>query len=203
MSFCFPATHLFPKEIFPFHESEIRKQWTYCLEHELTVELFRTAVNELLLRGRSKNRSRLLTRPTNCGKSFLLNPLKVIYRTFSNPATGTFAWVGIKNVECILLLNDFRWSAQIILWHDLLLMLEGNVVHSFARAKDPLFYRHLVAKRHSDPCHRERPPNLCQERSNWPTKNGYGVLKVENFEAASSSFARGAAGNTALPKVLL
>ena len=78
--------------------------------------------------GRGKNRNLLLTGSTNCGKSFLLNPLKVIYRNFCNPATGTFALVGVENAECILL-NDFRWSAQIIPWHDLLLMLEGNVVN--------------------------------------------------------------------------
>ncbi|XP_068676750.1 uncharacterized protein [Montipora foliosa] len=68
-------------------------QWRLCAEEILEnngidVELFRTAVNELLLRGRGKNRNLLLTGPTNCGKSFLLNPLKVIYRTFCNPATG-------------------------------------------------------------------------------------------------------------------
>ena len=86
----------------------------------------KVAVKDLLLHGRGKNRNLLLTGPTNCGKSFLLNPLKVIYQTFCNPATGTFAWVGVGRAECILL-NDFRWSLQIIPWHDLLLMLEGDV----------------------------------------------------------------------------
>ncbi len=38
------------------------------------------------------------------------------------------AWVGIQDAECIFL-NNFRWSAQLIPWHDLLLMLEGEVVH--------------------------------------------------------------------------
>lgn len=102
-------------------------QWRLCANEILyksgiDVELFRTAVKDLLLRGRGKNRNLLLTGPTNCGKSFLLNPLKVIYRTFCNPATGTFAWVSVESAE-------FRWSAQIIPWHDLLLMLEGDVVH--------------------------------------------------------------------------
>ena len=41
---------------------------------------------------------------------------------------GSFAWVGIQDVECIFL-NDFRWSPQVIPWYDLLLMLEGEVVH--------------------------------------------------------------------------
>ena len=143
-------------------------QWLLCAEKILEengigVELFRTAVNELFLRGRGKNRNLLLTGPTNCGKSFLLNPLKVVYRTFCNPATGTFAWVGVENAECILL-NDFRWSAQIIPWHDLLLMLEGDVVH--LPVPKTHYSTDICLQRHSDLCHRERPPNLCQERSN-------------------------------------
>ena len=36
---------------------------------------------------------------------------------------------------------------------------------------------------------------LCQERSNWPTGNGYDVLKVENFEAVLSNSARVALRN--------
>jgi len=108
-------------------------QWRLCVEEILEnngidVELFHTAVNELLLRGQAKNRNLLLTGPINCGKSVLLHPLKVIHRTFCNTATGTFAWVGVENAECILL-NEFRWSVQIIPWHNLLLMLEGDVVH--------------------------------------------------------------------------
>lgn len=108
-------------------------QWRLCAEEILgnngiSVQLFRTAVSDLILHGRGKNRNLLLNGSTNCGKSFLLNPLKVIYDTFCNPATGNFAWVGVDKAECILL-NDLRWSSHIIPWHDLLLMLEGDVVH--------------------------------------------------------------------------
>ena len=92
------------------------------------IQLFSRAVKELLLKGRGKNRNLLITGPTNCGKTFLLNPLTVIYHTFCNPATGSFAWVGVDSTECIFL-NDFRWCHQIIPWHDLLLMLEGHIVH--------------------------------------------------------------------------
>lgn len=49
------------------------------------------------------------------------------YDTFSNPATKSFAWVGVEGCE-VIFLNDFRWSAQIIPWHDLLLLLEGKIV---------------------------------------------------------------------------
>ena len=36
--------------------------------------------------------------------------------------------LGVENSE-VIFLNDFRWSAQIIPWHNLLLLLEGAVVH--------------------------------------------------------------------------
>lgn len=70
----------------------------------------------------------MLTGPANCGKTFLLNPLNKVYHTFTNPASTSFAWVGAENAE-IIFLNDFRWSPQIIAWHDLLLLLEGQQVN--------------------------------------------------------------------------
>ena len=51
-----------------------------------------------------------------------------MFRTFTNPATTTFAWVDAAEAE-VVFLNDCRWSPQIIPWHDLLLLLEGQEVH--------------------------------------------------------------------------
>ena len=92
------------------------------------VTVFAEAVRVLLEKGRGKYRNIYLKGPANCGKTFLLNPLNLIYHTFSNPATTTFAWVGAEDAD-VIFLNDFRWSKQIIPWHDLLLMLEGQLVH--------------------------------------------------------------------------
>ena len=89
---------------------------------------FAAAVYSLLEKGRGKYRNIMLTGPANCGKTFLLKPLNSIYHTFTNPASGTFAWVGVENAECIFL-NDFRWNDKMIPWHDLLLLLEGEPVH--------------------------------------------------------------------------
>ena len=89
--------------------------------------VFATACR-MLEKGRGKYRNILLTRPANCGKTFILNPLNVVYKTFSNPASTSFAWIGVENCE-ILFLNDFRWSSQILAWHDMLLLLEGQTVH--------------------------------------------------------------------------
>ena len=89
---------------------------------------FCEAVKSLLIKGRGKYRNILIKGPANCGKTFIIDPLNSIYRTFANPATTTFAWVGAQNAE-IMFLNDFRWSEKVIPWHDLLLLLEGQTVH--------------------------------------------------------------------------
>ena len=107
--------------------------WYYCaietLERNgIDKSCYKKAVTDLLEKGRSKYRKILIVGPADCGKTFMLSPLNKIFRTFSNPATTTFAWVGAEQAECIFL-NDFRWSAQIIPWQDLLLMLEGQPVH--------------------------------------------------------------------------
>jgi len=88
---------------------------------------FSSAVRQLLQLGRGKHRNILLTGPANCGKSFLLNPLTVIYRCFTNPAQNTFAWIGAENAE-VIYLNDFRYSEKLMPWNNLLQLLEGAEV---------------------------------------------------------------------------
>ena len=89
---------------------------------------FSEAVRNLLQQGRGKYRNIFLKGPANCGKTFLLNPWNIVFKTFTNPATTTFAWLGAETTE-VIFLNDFRWCSQIIPWHDLLLLLEGQKVH--------------------------------------------------------------------------
>ena len=89
-------------------------------------------MKELLQKGRGKGRNVLLTGPTNCGKTFLLSPLTKLFNAFHNPATGTFAWVGVEDSE-IIFLNDFRWERSMITWTDMLLLLEGDLVHFSAQ----------------------------------------------------------------------
>ena len=64
----------------------------------------------------------------HCVHELLLNPLNVIFNTFSNPASTSFAWFGAEQAECIFF-NDFRWSPAVIQLNDFLLMLEGHLVH--------------------------------------------------------------------------
>ena len=108
-------------------------RWQSCAEEVLalnpiTKSEFAEAIIALLNKGRGKFRNILIIGPANCAKTFILSPLTLIFKTFSNPASGRFAWVGVDEAECIFL-NDFRWNNDMIPWHDLLLLLEGQEVH--------------------------------------------------------------------------
>ena len=78
-------------------------------------------------KGRGKYRNVYIHGPANCGKTFLVKPLKEIYKCFVNPASGNFAWLGIQSAE-VVLLNDFRWKALLISWCEFLQVLEGDTV---------------------------------------------------------------------------
>lgn len=96
--------------------------------NDIECSVFAAAVLQLLEKGRGKYRNIMIVGPANCGKTFLLRPLCTIFQCFINPASTSFAWVGAEKAE-VIFLNDFRWSSQIIPWHDLLQMLEGQPVH--------------------------------------------------------------------------
>ena len=89
--------------------------------NDIPIRSFTSAVYQLLEKGRGKYRNLMITGPANCGKTFILLPLTLIYNSFCNPASTSFAWVGAETGE-IIFLNDFRWSPQIMPWHDLLLL---------------------------------------------------------------------------------
>ena len=95
---------------------------------EIMPSVFCGAVYEALSKGRGKFRNIYVHGSSNCGKSFILLPLKVIFNTFSNPATGSFTWIGAEQAK-VIFLNDFRWDPKLIAWADLLQVLEGDVVH--------------------------------------------------------------------------
>ena len=55
-------------------------------KNEIQPQAFATALRTLLSKGRGKFRNILQVGPTNCEKSFLLQPLCDIFKTFCNPA---------------------------------------------------------------------------------------------------------------------
>ena len=91
---------------------------------------FVISIKDLLIHGRGKNRNLIITGPANCAKTFMLKPLKLIFSDsiFENPANDKYTWVGSEKAK-VLLLNDFRWSKDLIPWHDMLLLVEGETVN--------------------------------------------------------------------------
>ena len=94
----------------------------------IEVRKFAGSVSETIENGRGKDNNLLLIGTGNCGKTFLLKPLNDIFKTFKNPASGSFAWLGVENAE-VIFLNDFRWDSSVIPWKDFLLLLEGDDLH--------------------------------------------------------------------------
>ena len=108
------------------------KLWLKCAmevlrNNKIHPFVFAHALRDLLINGRGKFRNLLIIGPTNCGKTFMLKPLGSIFRVFSKPANDKYAWVGADSAE-IILLQDYRWSRDMIPWSDLLLLLEGEIV---------------------------------------------------------------------------
>ena len=96
--------------------------------NSVSVESFAKSVRDLLEKGRGKYRNLMIVELANCGKAFLLNPMSEIYTCLQNPATTSFAWEGAGK-SVVIFLNDFCWSPQVLVWHDLLLLLERQTVH--------------------------------------------------------------------------
>ncbi|CAB3986991.1 Hypothetical predicted protein [Paramuricea clavata] len=70
--------------------------WLQCAKEVLQnngidISCFANSVRESLTIGRKKHHYVMIVGPANCGKTFLLKPLKVVYHTFCNLATGSFA----------------------------------------------------------------------------------------------------------------
>ena len=84
-------------------------------------------IKYLLIHGRGKNRNLRITGAASCAKTFMVKLLKLIFsdRILENPATDKYAWVEFEK-EKLFLLNHFRWSKDLIPWHDMLFLLEGE-----------------------------------------------------------------------------
>ena len=75
--------------------------------------VFGDRVHTPLRKGRDKLRNVIIVSPGNCGKTFLLRPLEIIFKIFLNPAINKYRWVGADKAE-VIFLNDFDWSSELI-----------------------------------------------------------------------------------------
>jgi hypothetical protein len=91
--------------------------------------VFGDAVMSLMRHGRSKFRNLMLVGRSNTAKTFMLKPLTKIYKDkiFENPSMDKYGWKGIENAQ-VALLQDFRYSKDLIPWGNFLLLLEGEKV---------------------------------------------------------------------------
>ena len=108
--------------------------WLTCAREVLQLNnldetVFTTALLNNIKFGRAKFRNVLLIGESNCAKTFLLKPLTTIYGNdvFENPASHKYGWGNSAN-KTVMLLQDFRWSNDVIAWKDFLLLLEGETV---------------------------------------------------------------------------
>ena len=74
---------------------------------------FARSVLNLLKKGRGKHQNLMLVGPANCGKTFLLEPLKDIYKIFANPAQDKYCWVGAEEAE-VMFLNELEEILDVI-----------------------------------------------------------------------------------------
>ena len=92
---------------------------------------FSQALYLLLDAGRKKHRNIILVGERNCAKTFLLEPLTLVFQhCFNTPASSQFGWLGVEKAQ-VIYLNDFRWApltvkGGTISWDALLRLLEGG-----------------------------------------------------------------------------
>ena len=108
-------------------------QWLICVNQVLVSNgvqpyVFAGRIRTIFSKERGKLQNVIIVGPANCGKTFLLRPLEIIFKTFSNRANDKYGWVGADKAE-VIFLNDFRWSSELIKWNEFLLLLEGHTVH--------------------------------------------------------------------------
>ena len=108
-------------------------QWLACSQEVLQnnrvhPNIFAAAMRDLLIKERGKFKNIMIVGPANCGKTLLLYPLQLIYKTFSNPANDKYAWLRSEKGEDIFL-NNFGWNSEMISWKEMFLLLEGQTVH--------------------------------------------------------------------------
>ena len=109
------------------------KHWLKCAKkilrnNKINQYFFTCTMRNALIKGRQRNNNIFIFGPTNCWKSFLLDPSELIFNAFVNPATTKYSWTNIENKE-VAFLNDFRGSPKSIARSDLLLLLEGQTVN--------------------------------------------------------------------------
>ena len=102
-----------------------------CVKNNIDQEVMGNAFYKALKDGRKKHTNILILGESNCGKTFLLGPLRALFKKlFSSPPASTFAWAEAPTAQ-VIFLNDYRWAPLDrngnIAWDAFLRLLEGDV----------------------------------------------------------------------------
>ena len=125
-------------------------------QNGFNVYVFAAALRDTIIKGRHKNNNIMLVDSTNCGKSFLVNPLELIFKSFVNPENGTcLCWIRWM-WKCLLKQFPLVTSADCMEWFSALTRTPNRppnpskecVCHRFSYYS----WQHLV-----NICHRESP----------------------------------------------
>ena len=78
--------------------------WLQCACEVITnnnihLYIFAASLRDLTEHGRGKFRNLKIIGPANCGKTFLLAALQIIFKTFSNPANEKYACIGVEGIR--------------------------------------------------------------------------------------------------------
>jgi len=78
--------------------------WLECAkqvlsQNNITSSQFGKAMRTLLVEGRGKHRNIMIVGPTGCGKTFLLKPLKLLFKAFCNPGNDKYAFMNAVESE--------------------------------------------------------------------------------------------------------
>lgn len=77
--------------------------------------------------GRAKQRNLVLVGDTNRAKSFVMDPVELVFKCFTPPDTGSHQLADIAGSE-VLYLNDFEWDASLMPWGTAKNLFEGKHV---------------------------------------------------------------------------
>ena len=103
-----------------------------CVKNSIKWEEVGSALYDCIVGGRKKHKNILIAGQADCGKTFLLEPLKLVFEHILNsPPSSVFGWLGVEKAQ-IIYLNDFRWinpvtnKQGIITWDAFLRLLDGT-----------------------------------------------------------------------------
>ena len=73
-----------------FGSSWYTKALQVLINNKVNLYYFACAMRQAIKKGRQQNINILIVGPTNCGKSFLLDPLEIVYKAFVNSACSKY-----------------------------------------------------------------------------------------------------------------